>query len=69
MFFGTISPITMCTTTTSDSANVNEIAWSTFDGISTNDSIADSISVAIAGSATKPKPSDAIVMPSWAPAS
>ena len=26
MFFGTISPITMCTTTTSDSAKVNEIA-------------------------------------------
>ena len=69
MFLGTISPSTMCKNTTRASDTANEMVWSTPDDSSTNDSTARSMSLATAGSATKPSPSDAMVMPSWAPAS
>ena len=51
------------------SAMTNEPVWSRPLGSSTNVSTADSMRWATAGSATAPRPSDAIVMPSWAPAS
>jgi hypothetical protein len=69
MFFGAISPITMWRKTTIVRAIAKDTECRTVGESSNNGSMPDSIKRATAGSATAPSPSDAIVMPSCAPAS
>ena len=62
MFFGTISPITMCRNTTMVRAMVRAIGCRTFSGICRNPRPSCRMP-ATAGSATKPRSSEAMVMP------
>src|SRR5689334_7390352 len=67
-FFGTISPITMCATTTMTSEIVNATGASTASG-SPSHANGRSMRWATAGSPRRPSSSELIVMPSWAAAS
>ena len=68
MFFGTISPITMCPTTTTTSEIANATGASTAMG-SPSQVKGRSMRWATAGSPRRPSSSEQIVMPSWAAAS
>ena len=68
MFFGTISPITMCRTVTTDSAMTNAIGCSTASGTPSGPNTSSS-RCATAGSPSAPSASEQIVIPSWAAAS
>ena len=67
MFFGTISPSTTCRDTTTTSARENAIGWTSASGMPQL-SNSGSMRCASAGSPTAPRPSEQMVMPSWAPA-
>ena len=68
MFLGTISPSTMCATTTTTSEIVNATGPSTSSG-SPSQLNGRSMRWATAGSPRRPSSSEQIVMPSWAAAS
>ncbi len=67
MFFGTISPSTTCRYTTIVIATTKDTGCSRFSG-TFRSSKTGSSRCATAGSPRAPSPSDATVIPSWAPA-